>query len=90
MTYLSADNQPVEAGRKFWSNDLRVVEVTEVARYSNSYQDCTQTWHKTTGGDFDTMSGDMQQYGRLARRFEGKDAEDYEPGTNYSDAKEGK
>jgi hypothetical protein len=85
--HLSCDSQPVEAGRKFWNNDLRVVAVTEVAAWDNPYADtgCTQTWHNTTDGSFDTLNGSMQPYGRLVRRFEGKDAEDYEPGTSYAD-----
>ena len=88
--------EPVEVGRKFWSNDLRVVQITELAVYANAYADtgCTQTWHRTTegedrrGGDFDTLDGSMQPYGRLARRFEGKDAENYPPGTRYADVKQ--
>lgn len=94
-TYFSCDNQPVTVGAKFWSNDLRVVQVTELARHSNAYADtgCAQTWHETTegagrrGGSFDTLTGSMQPFGRLVRRFEGKDAEDYAPGTRYSDIK---
>jgi len=105
-TYFSADNYdppnqariegfPVTVGAQFWSNDLRVVKVTELARHQNAYSDtgCVQTWHETTegdggrGGSFDTLSGAMRQYGRLARWFEGKNAEDYAPGTQYADIK---
>ena len=94
--HKSADGYTVNVGDKFWSNDLRVVEITEVAVYSNDYADtgCKQTWHRTTegpngrDGNFDTMNGSMQPYGRLARFFERRDAEDYGTGTNYSDIKE--
>lgn len=93
--HFSCDNYPVEVGKKFWSNDLRIVEIIEVApRPGNKYSDtgCTQTWHKTVEGNgrrgsFDTLDGSMRPYGRLVRYFEGKDAEKYEPGTNYSDIK---
>ena len=82
------EGAPVTVGAKFWDNNLRVVEVTRVGDgYSRVYGFCPeiQTWHATTGGSADTMTGGMA--GRLARRFEGKDAEDYAPGTNYSDVK---
>lgn len=87
--YKSADGVVVGAGKRFWNNDLRVCEVIETGRHGNVYSDtgCIQVWHKTTHGDFDTMTGEMQKYGRLGRRFEGKNAEDYEPGTNYADIK---
>lgn len=96
--YFSSDRQPqpVVVGAHFWSNDLRVVQVTGVATHANAYADtgCTQTWHRTTevpgddrGSDFDTLDGDMQPYGRLARYFEGLDAEDYPPGTRFADAR---
>jgi hypothetical protein len=92
--HISVDSQPVEAGRKFWSNDLRVVQIAEVAVYSNAYQDmAVQTWHRTTegggrrGGDFDTLDSGWHHIGRLVRWFEGKDAEDYAPGTSYADIK---
>lgn len=84
--HLSADGQPVEVGRKFWDNNLRVVQVTKLGTRSQPYADsgCEQTWHDTTGGSSDTMTGHMRHCGRLARRFEGKDAEDYEPGTEFA------
>lgn len=87
--HFSVDSQPVTAGAKFWDNNLRVVQVTGVAEHSNPYADTgeTQTWHDTTGGSSDTLTGTMRPYGRLVRRYEGKDAEDYAPGTNYSDVK---
>jgi hypothetical protein len=89
MEHISCDGQPVEVGKKFWNNDLRVCEVISIGDWSNDYADtgCKQTWHKTSHGSFDTLDGSMQPYGRLTRRFQGKDAEDYEPGTNYSDIK---
>jgi hypothetical protein len=93
--HRSCDGYTVNVGDKFWSNDLRVVKVTKVAAHSNPYSDtgCTQTWHNTTedddgdsrGGSFDTLDGSMQPYGRLARFYNGQDAEDYPAGTNYSD-----
>jgi hypothetical protein len=82
------EGAPVTVGAKFWDNNLRVVEITHVGDgYSRVYGDCPeiQTWHATTGGSSDTMTGGLA--GRLARRFEGKDAESYPPGTNYSDVK---
>jgi hypothetical protein len=87
--YMSADNQPVTVGAKFWDNDLRVVQVTEVARHSNTYADTgeTQTWHRTTSGSSDTLTGTMRPYGRLARFFEGLDAEQYPLGTRYESAR---
>ena len=77
--YFSADNCPVEVGRKFWNNDLRVCQVTRLAAIpARPYADTgeTSTWHDTDRGMFDTLTGRMRQYGRLARRFEGLDAEE--------------
>jgi len=87
--HFSCDNQPVTIGARFWSNDMRVVMITTVARTSNPYQDrCTQTWHDTAdGGMFDTLDGDMRPHGRLVRYLDGKDAENYPAGTNYADIK---
>jgi len=88
--YYSADGYPIWPGKKFWNNDLRVCQVTKLASIpARPYADSgeTSTWHDTTHGSFDTLTGYMQQYGRLARMFQGKDAEDYELGTNYKDVK---
>ena len=92
--YLSADGYPVTEGARFWDtrfwdNNLRVVQVTQVAAYPNTYADTgeLQTWHKTTGGTSDTLTGAMQPYGRLARFFEGQDAENHASGTNFKDVK---
>ena len=85
--YRSVDNYPVTVGAKFWDNNLRVVQVTEVAKYSNNYQDAIQTWHSTTDGESDTLSGNQREWGRLVRYFEKKDAEGYPVGTNWSDAR---
>jgi hypothetical protein len=87
--HYSCDYQLIKVGAKFWSNDLRVVEVTEVAKSDNKYSDtgCIQTWHKTTDGIFDTLNGSMQPYGRLVRYYMQVDAEKYPTGTNYSDIK---
>jgi len=86
--YYSADGYPVWPGKKFWNNDLRVCQVTGLAAYSNDYQrQATQTWHQTTHGSFDTLDGYLQYIGRLTRHYEGKDAEDFETGTNYKDVK---
>lgn len=86
--YVS-DGYRVTVGARFWSNDLRVVEVTSVADHSNPYSDTgeTQTWHGTTGGSFDTLTGPIQPYGRLARFCRGKDAALHQPGTEYRDVK---
>lgn len=100
-SYWSADNfdherhcrvegMPVEEGRKFWNNDLRVVQITRLAAIpARVYADTgeTSTWHDTTGGMFDTLTGHMRQYGRLARWFNGLDAEQYQPGTSYATVK---
>lgn len=88
--YLSADGYPVTVGAKFWDNNLRVVEVTKVAAIpARPYADTgeTATWHSTTGGSSDTLTGSMRPYGRLARYFEGRDAEQYENGTTYASVK---
>jgi spore coat protein U-like protein len=87
--HYSADNHPVTAGARFWDNNLRVVEITAVGDYSNAYADSgeTQTWHDTTGGSADTLSGSLRRIGRLARYYGGKDAEDYPAGTNYAEVK---
>jgi hypothetical protein len=86
--HRSADGFPVEVGKRFWSNDLRVVEITQVAAYSNRYQELgMQTWHKTTDGSFDTLDGSLQRIGRLVRYYDGRDAEKYAPGTNFSEIK---
>jgi hypothetical protein len=87
--HYSCDYQPVKVDSKFWDNNLRVVRIIEIAKYDNKYSDtgCIQTWHKTTDGDYDTLNGSMQPYGRLVRYYMGRDAEKYEPGTNYSDIK---
>lgn len=86
-TYLSADGYPVTVGARFWDDNLRVVKITKVAAHSNSYAGTgeTQTWHDTTDGMRDTLSGKMQRWGRLARFFEGKDAQSWPPGTSYPD-----
>jgi hypothetical protein len=86
--YLSADGYPVTAGARFWDNSLRVVGVTRVFTSSNAYpEDTVQTWHGTTGGQADTLSGGMRKWGRLARFFEGLDAEEYPPGTRFADVR---
>lgn len=87
--HVSVDGYPVEVGKRFWDNDLKVVEITVVATNSNPYSDTgwTQTWHKHTGGISDTLSGYGAKWGRLARYFEGRDAEQHEPGTKFSDIK---
>ncbi|MGA2412770.1 MAG: hypothetical protein ABSG46_20600 [Candidatus Binataceae bacterium] len=87
MEHKSSDGHAIEVGKKFWNNDLRVCEITEVASWSNEYADtgCTQTWHDTNKGHFDTLDGSMKPYGRLARYYGGKDAERYEAGTYYGD-----
>lgn len=87
--HRSCDGYPVEIGSKFWDNDLKVVEVTAVAAWDNPYADTgeTQTWHETTDGHSDTLSGRMQPYGRLVRFLEGKDAENFAPGTRFADVK---
>jgi hypothetical protein len=89
VVYNSCDGYQVKVGGKFWDNNLRVVQIERVAVHSNSYSDtgCTQTWHGTTNGEYDTLDGSMQPYGRLVRYYGGKDAESYEPGTNYADVK---
>lgn len=75
--HFSVDNYPITVGAKFWNNDLRVCEITEVATYSNKYTDsgCVQTWHATNRGEFDTLSGHLRHIGRLVRYWDGKDAE---------------
>ncbi len=98
--HRSCDGFPVTAGARFWSNDLRVVQVTVVATHANAYSDtgCTQTWHRTTqspgsgmGSDFDTLDGALEPYGRLVRYYGGLDAMDYyEPGTSYASVKGGR
>jgi hypothetical protein len=87
--HRSADNYPVTVGAKFWTNDLRVARITELGTRAQRYADTGEfaTWHKHTDGSSDTLTGYMRKYGRLARFFLGKDAENYEPGTNYSDVK---
>jgi len=86
--YYSADGYPVWPGKKFWNNDLRVCQIIRLAAHSNDYlHQATQTWHETTHGSFDTLDRHLQYIGRLARLVEGKDAEDYEPGTNYKDVR---
>lgn len=87
--YLSVDGFPVGVGGRFWNNDLQVVEVREVAVSSNAYADTgeTQTWHRTTSGSSDTLSGRLQPYGRLVKVFEGLDASRFPAGTRYADVK---
>jgi hypothetical protein len=86
--HFANDGAPVTPGAKFWDNDLRVVQVTEVASHSNPYPGgYTQTWHRTTHGSSDTMKPHADWAGRLTRRFEGLDAKDYPPGTRYADVK---
>ncbi len=84
IEYLSVDGYPVTVGGKFWDNNLRVVEITKVADWSDPYQGETQTWHDTTGGHADTISGSLREYGRLVRfdPFEHKDARAYPAGTS--------
>lgn len=87
--HLSADGYPIEKGGLYWDNNLRVVRVESVADFSNAYADTgeTQTWHHTTGGDADSLSGHLHPYGRLARYFEGRAASAYAPGTDYNKIK---
>jgi hypothetical protein len=84
--YLSADGYAVTIGARFWDNNLRVVEVTQTDVARNAYSDTgeTQTWHDTTSGWVDTLSGRLYQFGRMARHFEGRDASDYPVGTSYA------
>lgn len=85
--YWSADGQPVTVGAKFWNNDLRVCQVTRLAAIpAREYADTgeTSTWHDTTHGMFDTLTGHMQKFGRLARWYAGADAELYPVGTRYA------
>jgi hypothetical protein len=90
IEYFSVDGFNITVGAKFWDNNLRVVQVTKVADWHEDYRGTgeTQTWHDTTGGHADTLSGGLRPYGRLVRWFEGKDAEAYEAGTSYNDTKE--
>ena len=87
--HRSSDGYLIEVGARFWDNDLRVLEITGVADHSTPYADTgeIQTWHRTTRGISDTLSGRLQAYGRMARRYEGLDASNYAPGTSYADAK---
>jgi hypothetical protein len=87
-THYSVDQFPVTVGAKFWNNDLRVCQVTEVAHHANPYPGgYKQTWHKTSHGSFDTVAPHHENLGRLVRFYSNKDAERYEPGTNYSDVR---
>jgi hypothetical protein len=88
--HFSSDAYPVTVGARFWSNDLRGVEIASVAEHSNVYADTgeVQTWHATfAGGSFDTLSGSLRPYGRLVRFFEGKDATAYPAGTEFADVR---
>ena len=89
QAHYACDGTPVTVGAKFWDNNLRVVQITEIAAHSNEYADTgeIQTWHKHTGGSSDTLTGTMQPYGRLVRRFAGLDAEAYPVGTEYRNVK---
>jgi len=89
FVHKSADGYPVEVGRKFWDNDLRVVQITELGTRSQAYADTGEfaTWHKHTRGISDTLTGSMQRIGRLVRRYEGYDAENYEPGKSFLDVR---
>jgi hypothetical protein len=89
FVHRSVDGYPVEVGKKFWDNDLRVVQITELGTRSQEYQDsgCYATWHKHTRGISDTLTGHLQGIGRLVRYYERRDAEDYEPGTSFLDIK---
>jgi hypothetical protein len=90
MEHFSADNYPVTVGAKFWTNDLRVCKITEIGTQdTRPYADTGEfsTWHQHTDGSSDTMTGHMRKFGRLARYFEGRDAENYPAGTNYADVK---
>jgi hypothetical protein len=85
-THYSVDQYPVTMGAKFWNNDLRVCQITEVDKSRNDYPGgYTQTWHRTTHGSFDTMKPHNQFLGRLVRFYEGQDAEKYSPGDNFND-----
>jgi hypothetical protein len=87
MEHYSADRRVVTVGAKFWNNDLRVCQVTEVDSHHNDYPGgYVQTWHQTTHGSFDTVAPHHPNLGRLVRFFEGKDANNYEAGTNFRDA----
>lgn len=94
--HYSSDGYPIKVGAKFWDNNLRVVQITKVADWDERYSDTgeKQTWHDTTGGHADTLSGALREYGRLTRWFpmnrpyrERKDAEAYAAGTDYNSVK---
>lgn len=87
--FFSSDNCPVEVGKRFWTNDLRVVTVTALGTRDQDYSDTgeRQAWHRTTDGISDTLTGHMRQYGRLVRFYGGLDAERHPDGTNYGDVK---
>lgn len=86
--HFSVDRIKIEVGGRFWNNDLRVCEITEVAAHSNDYPGgYTQTWHRTTHGSFDTVAPYNQFLGRLVRWYEGVDATKFEPGTTYQQAR---
>jgi hypothetical protein len=83
--HYSVDRYPVAVGAKFWNNDLRVCEVTEIDSHHNDYPGgYVQTWHRTTHGSFDTVAPHNQYLGRLVRFYSGVDAENFEPGTDYN------
>lgn len=87
-THFSTDNYPVRVGAKFWNNDLRVCEITEVAVSSNDYPGgYTQTWHQTNRSRFDTVTPFHPNLGRLSRYYGNRDAEQYPVGTSYSEVK---
>lgn len=88
--HRATDGTPIKLGARFWDNNLRVVEITRVGNgMSRTYSDTGEisTWHETTGGSSDTLTGYMAKYGRLTGTFEGKKASDYPAGTNYSEVK---
>lgn len=90
-THRSVDGHAIVVGDRFWDNNLQVVEITRVATRSDKYSDTGEisTWHDTTRGMSDTLTGRMRQYGRLVKYYNGIDAARYEPGTSYNDVKRG-
>jgi len=92
LIHYSTDGCPVTVGARFWSNDLRVVQITAVAVTANPYSDTgeIQTWHDTTAGQCDTLSGALQLYGRLTRFYPHQpdpsavDAREHPVGTDYN------
>jgi hypothetical protein len=78
MTHLTADGYPIVVGEWYWDNDLKPVQIIEVAHnfyaeYPLGDHTTTQVWHSHTRGQSDSLL-ERHDIGRLAKYYNGRPA----------------